>query len=89
MRLRLPAAPARQALFSSLLPRANYSSQEASREAAWKWAVWKSLGPPELAASPASGAEPDSAVVGPVGLADGTPRCTVFDDGSPEILKEH
>lgn len=52
----------------------NYSSREASREAAWKWAAWKSLGPPELAASPASRAGPDAALVGPAGRAAGTPR---------------
>lgn len=59
----------------------NYSSQEASREAAWKWAAWKSLGPPELAASPANGAGPDAAVVGPAGRAAGTPRYVVSGAG--------
>lgn len=67
----------------------NYSSQEASREAAWKWAAWKSLGPLELAASPASGADLNAAVVGPAGRAAGTPRCTVFDLSSPGTHKEH
>lgn len=59
----------------------NYSSQEASREAAWKWAAWKSLGPLELAASPASGADLDAAVVGPAGRAAGTPRCVALGAG--------
>ncbi|VTJ56170.1 Hypothetical predicted protein [Marmota monax] len=67
----------------------NYSSQEALREAAWKWAAWKSLWPLELAASPASGAELDVAVEGPAGRAAGTPRCTVFEVGSPGTLKAH
>jgi hypothetical protein len=52
----------------------NYSSQEASCEAAWKWAAWKSLGPPELAASPVSGAELDAAVDRPARRAAETPR---------------
>ena len=60
----------------------NYSSQEASREAAWKWAAWKSLGPQELAASPASGADLDTVVVGPAGRAAGTPRYVASGAGS-------
>lgn len=60
----------------------NYSSQEASREAAWKWAAWKSLGPQELAASPASGADLDTVVVGPAARAAGTPRYVAPGAGS-------
>lgn len=52
----------------------NYSSQEASREAAWKWAAWKSLGPLELAASPANRAGLNAEIVGPADRAAGTPR---------------
>lgn len=60
----------------------NYSSQEASREVAWKWAAWKSLGPRELAVSPASGAGPDAAVVGPPERAAGIPRYVVPGAGA-------
>lgn len=52
----------------------NYSSHEASREAAWKWAAWKSLGPLELAASLASRAVLNAAVEEPAGRVAGTPR---------------
>lgn len=59
----------------------NYSSHEASREAAWKWAAWKSLGPLELAASLASSAVLNAAVEEPAGRAAGSPRYITFDLG--------
>lgn len=63
----------------------NYIPQEASREAAWKWAAWKSLGPPELAASPANGAGPDVGVVGPARPVAGTPRYVVSGAGAASL----
>lgn len=60
----------------------NYSSHEASREAAWKWAAWKSLGPLELAASLASRAVLNAAVEEPAGRAAGTPRYVAPDAGA-------
>lgn len=91
LRLLLPAIPARQA-FPLLAPPPvccclgrNYSSQEASRKAAWKWAAWKSLGPPELAASLANGAGPAAAVVGPAGRAAVTPRYVASGPGAASL----
>lgn len=52
----------------------NYSSHEASREAAWKWAAWKSLGPLKLAASLVSRAVLNAAVEEPARRVTGTPR---------------